>query len=333
MSYTKFREGYLPEDTWGVSKVDDADDIMYLFGVLNQESHPPSRRRPLYDIGTDYDSRELDAISDMWKGFSDFKGTYGFRAQNGLLAWAGLGSTSTVDDSPSVGYYTHTITPAMTLPSYTLQYERTGTGTAWATQYVGCKADSITLYWDAQEIPYLFYRVDWFAKESERMAFTLNNSPELPPTANKNSFKQLQRTYDSVNLPGLRRVEIIIENGLFSEFAHTWSDLDEYVGGIESIIESPEVKYTVNLTYNPDTIEYKFWDEYAADDNDSTAIFKFIRDATYDYLKVTCLGCQVIDNPIAIPDPKTRSILDVVTFHPAKMSIEVVDQIAGGYYT
>lgn len=331
--YDSHRVSHKMEVTPGTSLIVDEDSICYSLGVYNKASQPPGQQRPVYQDATPHDSRELDSLDDLWLGFAEKKGWFAFRAQNGIPAWLGLGASSTSDNDPAGGYYTHTLTPALELPSWTALYERTGpSATDWVTQFSGCKVDALTLAWHATELNKLMYRLDVFCKDQERVPYTLVNAPALPATINTDTYRKVLRTYDSVDIKGLQNLEIIVNNGLVSELVHGWDVGDDsYDGGVESVQENDAVRYTVKMDFHPSVIEFDMWDDHA-DGTGKTAVFTFIRDATYDYIKVTCLGCKIPDYPLTVPDPITRTFMDRVIMQPTQMSIEVVDQIPGGTY-
>ena len=275
-------------------------------------------------------AKEVPADTDLWKNRYELAGTYTLRAQNGILCWAALGKSVTAGAGP----YTHTITPTTDgslLPSFCFQHERTGSATAWRTQFRGCKVNNLTLLYDNTQATCLRMRVNWLAQKTAKVAFSLTNDPILPATANTGPFVNLTRTFAGVNIDGLVSLEISIDNGLYAEYAHTW-DTGVYTGyWPQSFLEAPRKQYRVKFTYHPSTIETTIWDELVVNEsvtpNTSNAVFTWTRGAS-DTIAVTCSDCKVIEHTIETPVVGEEQ-LDTVVLEPRAMSIVVVDSITG----
>ena len=330
MSYTEFRDGYKRETTFGSSIITAAADQTYLWGVMSQESKHPSPTTNILYRATGVNALEVPD-TELWKGVFHLSGMYAILLQNGVVLQAAMGYSSTVDAAP---LYTHTIAPSTAgalLPSFTIQHERTGTGTDWATQFLGCKISSLTLgiNW---EFPALHARVDWIAAEATdpNLGGTnamLTNDPTLPATATKTHypFNGMTRTFDGNDIGGLVSMELTIGNGLTPVFDNTW-DTGTYTGRwAKSFIESPRKEYRLVMQYHPDSDD--MWDELIATGNTKNIVFKWSKSANDD-IEATLTDCQVTSHDIKTPNAGEQ-LIEEVTCEPRQVSFEVKDTIAG----
>lgn len=332
MSYTSFKDGYARETTFkDGTTIDDAADTAYLFGAVSQESVHPSPTTVMNYTSTGVNTKEV-GVGLLWKGVFDLRGMYGLRMQNGILCEMVMGKSSTGAGPP----YTHTITPTTDgalLKSFVINHEREGTATDEEYQFLGCKVDSLVLSQDLQDANFLMAKVEWMAAKAQD-GIALTTPPALPATANTASYIELTRTWDSagtpVSLDGLKSIEIVIANGLYPVYAHT------YDGGVYTgrwpyeFGEAQRKQYRINLVLHQNTIERKLWDELIATGNTKDAVFTWTRSAN-DYIKVTASDCQVIQHDLKTP-PVGDTLLEQVVLEPRALSIEVKDSIAGAAY-
>ena len=264
----------------------------------------------------------------LWKRAFELTGMYPVGLQNGILLWAALGASSTAGAGP----YTHTIgapTDGSVLPSFTIQHERTGTATAWATQFTGCKVAGLTLTC-SEEQKYLIGRVDWIAQKAADPAFVLDNDPTLPPTATTAPYKfaGMTRTYNAAAIDGLVSMELSIMPDLTPIRAHKW-DAGTWTGQwLYSLIEAPRKQYRLTMHVVPDSDD--MWDDAVSQAATSDIVFKWTK-STNDYIQITCTDCALTFHELDTPEVGD-SLVDVVECEPRSLAIEVKDSIAGGYY-
>lgn len=336
-NYTEFRDGYLRETTFGTSLITTAGDTTYLWGAISQEAVHPSPRTTINYRATGLNAQEVPA-GELWKGVFDLSGMYAVGMQNGVLFEAVLGKSSTTDDSPGAGFNTHVITPpddGSLLSSFTIHHERTGTGTDWATQFLGCKIANLTITCGFEQ-KYLIGRVDWIAKKAEDPNLDgtnamLTNDPALPATANTApySWNILTRTFDGNDIDGLTYLELSINPDLMANFVHKW-DSGTYVGRwADSFIEGSRKRYELTMQYHPDSDD--LWDELVATGNTKDIVFKWARHATNDLIEITLSDVQLVHHEVKSPTPGDTLIEEVVC-EPRAVSVSVVDKLEGSDY-
>jgi len=325
-TYSQFKDGYKKEATFGATNTIDAATQTYLWGAVSDQSEHPSPTATVNYRATGVNAKEVPTADDLWKAPYDLRGWYGLRMQDGVVIWAALGKSATVGA-------VHTITPTTDgtlLPSFCFQHERTGTATAWRTQFRGCKIDRLMLSHDMRRADFLMAKVDWVAQKDVKMGFALTNDPVLPATANTAPYVQLTRTFNTVSMDGLVSVDIIIENGLSAVFSHSW-DTGVYTGmWPQSFVEAQRKDYTVRMTLHPSTIETTVWDELVATGNTHDAVFTWTRSAN-DHIAVTCSDCQVVKHTLRTPRV-TEDLLDEVVLRPRAVSVSVKDLLAASAY-
>ena len=330
MSYTEFRDGYKRETTFGSSIITAVGDVTYLFGAVHQASEHPSPVAMIQYTNTGYNTKEVGA-GLMWKATMASRGMYGITMQNGVIILAAMGKRASAGGGP----YTHTITPTTDgslLPSYTINHEQKRTATNEEYQFMGCKVDSLTLVFDMKEAPFLMAKVEWIAAQAQD-GIALTNDPILPATANTDAYVQLQRVWDTggtpVNIDGLQRVEIIINNGLRPIYGHTY-DTTVYTGQWPYMfLEANRKQYQINMLLHPNTVERRMWDSLISTTTAITTTFKFLRSAT-DYILCTATG-PIVEHQLITP-AVGEELLEMVTIEPYAMAFEVVDMIPGATY-
>ena len=331
MSYTEFKDGYAIESsaaggTYGTSTIIAATQT-YLWGVVSQKAVHPSPRTSVIYRATGALAQEVPATY-LWKRQFDLTGMYAVGLQNGILLWAGMGKSTTAGAGP----YTHTIIApddGAQLPSFTIQHERTGTATDWASQFTGCKVANLTLTC-GQESKYLIGRMDWIAQKAADPAFVLTNDPILPPTATISPyyFNGMTRTYNGASIDGLVDMELTISPDLTPVFAHKW-DAGTWTGQwLHSLIEGTRKQYKLTLHLTPGSDD--IWDDSVSQATTSDFVFKWTKSAN-DYIQITCTDCPIIYHELQTPEVG-NTLIDVVECEPRSVTIEVKDMIAGGYY-
>lgn len=341
MVFTRFKDGYAREgaSTYGTTAIADTNATTYLFGVIGQTAVHPSPTTTIEYRATGVSAQEVPA-GELWKGVFELTGMYPVGMQNGVLLQAVMGKSVTQDDTPSAGLYTHTITPPTAvdgalplLPSFTIQHERTGTSSDWATQFLGVKVAALTLTCGFER-RYLISKVDWIAKKAEKVAFTLTTDPELPTTENEGpfTFTNMTPTWDVDGTPatidGLTLMELSISPDFTVERAHTW-DSGTYTGQwLRSLMEAPRKKYNLSMTYHPDNSV--FFEELIATGNTKKITFKFTRTDT-DYILLTLDDCQFKGHEMKTPELGV-ALSEIVKVEPRTVSFTVVDKITSTHY-
>jgi len=327
--YTAFKDGYLIESsaaggTYGTSTIGAAGTQTYLFGVISQKAVHPSPRTTVSYRATGANYYEVPATYH-WKNMFDLTGMYPVGLQNGILLWAALGASSTAASVHTIG----TPTDGAVLPSFTIQHERTGTATAWATQFTGCKVAGLTLTC-SEEQKYLIGRVDWIAQKATDPGFTSTNDPILPPTATTAPYKftGMTRTYNTAAIDGLVSMELSISPDLTAIRAHKW-DAGVYTGQwLYDLIESPRRKYKLTMHITPDSGD--MWDSGASTTLTDDIVFKWTKSAN-DYIQITCTDCPIIYHELQTPEVGDE-LVDVIECEPRSLAVSVKDSIAGGFY-
>lgn len=327
-NYTAFKDGYAIEASYGSTAIANTNATTYLWGVMSQESIHPSPTTTINYRATGVNAYEVPA-GEHWKSFFELSGMYGVAMQNGVLCWAAMGASSTTGTDP----YTHTITAptdGSSLPSFTIQHERTGTATAWATQFLGCKIAGLHLTASFDQ-RILIAKVDWIAKKALDPGFTLTNDPALPATANTDPYHWGMlslKTFNGVDMPGLTELDIFISPDFQIERAHTW-DTGTYTGQwLRSLIESPRRTYKLTMTLHATNDD--IWDDLVATTVTSDFVFKWAR-GTNDYIQVTLTDCPITRHDLITPEVGKISY-SVVEAEPRSISVEVKDSIAGSAY-
>jgi len=331
MSYTEFKFGYAKESVFRTSVIDDVGDTAYKLGAFADAAKHPSASYDAIPIGPGYNSLEV-AAGMMFETSAEMRGFYTLIVQNGIPCWMALGKSATTGTDP----YTHTITPytdGTLLPSFTINVEDEGTATDEEFQWTGCKVDSLVLSHDAKTANILTAKMEWMAgKEADGIALT--TAPQLPPTANTDPYIQLERKYDisgdNLDMDGLQRVDIVIQNGLEPLQAHT-TDAGTYTGEwTYQFLEANMKGYEIQMLLHPSTVERKIWDDKRNHTNTKDYTFKWTRSAN-DYIKVTATNCHVLEHEKITPKAGELMLL-IVRLKPEQLSIEVKDSIAGGLY-
>lgn len=333
--YKDFVDGYKLEasNAYGTSVITAAADVTYLFGAVSQQSVHPSPTMEMIYGGTGIGAQEV-AAGALWKGREVLTGLYGMGMQNAIPIWAAMGKSSTADDTPSAGLYTHTITPPTAvagvlplLPSFTIQHEMAGTATNWQVQFTGCKVASLTLLCGFEN-RILLCMMDWIAQKAVKGTFELDDAPVLPPTANKAPYHFINttRTWDyagaNVALDGLIDMELTINPDVIPHYAGRDRNL-------KNVLEGPRKRYVLKLRYHQGSSA--IWEELIATGNTKELYFKFTRHATDDYIAITLTDCQVIGHELMTPE-LDKPLIEEVTIEPRAVSITAVDKIAGSYY-
>ena len=317
--------------TFGTSPITAAGDSWYNFGIVGKKAIHPSPKTSLLYRATGVNAYEVPA-GNVWKRFFDCTGLYAIGMQNGVLLESAMGYSSTA--GPVGGVYTHTITAPTDgtgNPSFTIQHEKTGTATAWSTQFTGCKVSDLTLTCGFEQ-KYLIARLGIMAKKATKVAFQMTNDPALPATATTScyTFGNLTRTWDyggtPIALNGLIEMELQIVPDLTAIRAHTW-DTGVYTGHwLYQMIEGARKKYSVTMELTPEMDD--IWDELASTAaNTKEVLFKWTKSAS-DYIQVTCTDCTVIEHELITPETGDEDRSHVV-FEPRSLSFEVKDTIAG----
>jgi len=268
----------------------------------------------------------------VWKTLFDNQGMYAVGLQNGILIEAAMGYSSTAGAGP----YTHTIsapTDGTGNPSFTIQHEKTGTATAWSTQFTGCMVSDLTMTCGYEQ-KYLVARVGWMCKKAADPGFQLTADPALPATATETpyTFGTLTRTWDyggtPIALDGLVSMELQVLPDLEGIRAHTW-DTGVYTGQwLYKIIEGARKKYHLTMEMTPEQDD--LWDELVSTTNTKDILFKWTK-STNDYIQVQCTDCMVTSHELVTPKVGEADIAEV-TMEPRSLTWTVVDSIAGGAY-
>jgi len=260
------------------------------------------------------------------------QGFYGMVLQNGIPIWAAMGASSTASS-------VHTITPTTDgsdLPSFTINHEQEGPATAEEYQFTGCKIDALTLVHDLNpDGPnMLMAQMDWMAMKAQD-GIALTTPPALPPTANSDPYVNLTRTWDygsgNVAINGLKKVSIIIGNGLQPLYAHSY-DGGTYTGQWPwRLHEAKRKEYRIVMDLHPITVERQLWDELISLSNTKELYFKWTR-STNDYIEVTATDCQVTEHELKSTGNNKEELVERVVIEPRALSFSVKDSIDGGYY-
>lgn len=331
--YTKFKDGLLRETTFGTSVILQATNT-HLWGVIGEKAIHPSPVTSMNYRATGVNALEVPA-GELYKGRFDLLGMYAIGMQNGVLLESVMGASTTVGADP----YTHTIktpTDGSVLPSFTIQHERTGTGTDWAVQFLGCKVAGLLLTCGYEQ-KYLIARVDWIAQKAIDPGFVLDNDPALPATATTTPyhFNNMTRTLymtpeyaGDEAIDGLTYMELTISPDMTPIFTHKW-DAGTYTGRwLYDLIESPRRKYSLVLEVSPGSDN--MWDELIATGNTKNIIFKWTKSAN-DYIQLKLEDCQFISHEITTPEVGL-DLIERVEIEPRHIEFEVKDSISGDVY-
>ena len=337
-----WKTGYFREAVWNTSTIVDTNGGAgsagtRAFGRMGDDEatvHPtPEAMVQFGDV--DVNKQEVDS-GDVVKTHMETKsGMYTIGIQNGVLFQLVMGLSATVDDSPSAGYNTHTITPpaaiAGALPlldSFTIHHDKIITGTDWSTQYTGCKVSKLELHC-TREDGFLIAVVNWINGGSTTPAFQLAAAPTLPGagTSAHNPdpflFQNVTITYDSNDITkfvsGLR-LEIIPGLDALNVDTENWPD---------EILEALRKDYSIYMDMVPysDTI----YDDLLATTNNKDLVIKLTRDATNDYIEITLSRCWVLKHELITPERGEPDIAEV-KMKPEALSISVVDKLEGSDY-
>jgi hypothetical protein len=322
MSYIHFLDSYALEAIYGTSVITAAGDTTYLLGAIAKNSfHPTPKFRPAYG-GQQVGARE-PAADSISKQDAVYQGNWTIILQNGVPLYLAMGDSATVAGPPHV----HTITPA-SLPSITVQHDRTGTGTDWGIQYTGVMIARSKLLYNAA-VPGLLMNIDWVAQDVADPGFILTSTPALPATATTGGYYDLvTATYDGNDLDGLREFELSIDPGLKALMAN-W-----HLGGVDmqhipvGYVEDYFRRYSLVLKgyWENDDL----WDDAinpAATSKDM--VFKWQKSAD-DYIQITMT--DVVPMYPETTTPPTGQAYEKYELTPTQISIEVKDAVAGAAY-
>lgn len=327
MSFDEFRDGYEIEATPGTSVIDGVGDTAYLFGIISQNSKHPSPKALMRYTATGYNIKEVGA-GLMYKAQMSLRGTYYFILQNGICIYLALGDSSTAGD-------VHTLTPTIDgspIPSMTINHQWLGEGTDEEFQSMGIKVDSLKLIYDMEEPEFLMVEMNVMAMKSQD-GIALTTPPALPATANKLTYENLERKWDTtgtpVNIDGLQYLEISIGNGLTPIYGHTW-DAGVYTGMWPFLLtEAKMKKYRITMDMHTNTVERRLWDSLISTDTAITSTFKFVRSAN-DYILVTAVG-PIVGHELITP-AKDELMIARVEIEPYSMTVDVKDTIDDARY-
>lgn len=336
MVYRDFKLAYAREATYGSTGIVDTNATAYLLGVHGETGVHPAFQMSLEHRGVAVNEQELPT-GEAWKDDLDGTGMYPTGLQNGILLQMVMGGSSTVGEDP----YTHTIGPPAAvagvlpeLPSFTIQHEAFGSSADWAIQYLGTKVSQLLLMCDFEK-KRLKAKVDVIAQKAEKVAFTLTNTPDLPPTKNEASYKfvNLVRTWDvdgtPLQLDSLTHMEFLISPDFEQERAPKWDSVsDEYTGQyLRSLIESPMKRYELKFRYAPESSV--IWEAFLKRTGTENMLFKWTRSVN-DYIQMTLSNCFITRHPIENPVRKSDDV--EVTIVPLNVEFEVKDSIAASHY-
>lgn len=336
--YKYWKDGYArettsyAEQTAGVSDViPNAAATTYLWGVTCEEAKHPSPKTVMIYNATDVNKQEV-TIGNAQKGAAELMGNYAVGMQNGIPIWYVMGGSTTAGGGPP---HTHVVAPPAAvagvlpqLPSFAVQHERTGTATAWRTQYIGCKLLQLILTC-GQDKPFLMGRMDWIAKKAAVVGFALTDNPILPATATEAPyhFNNMTKTFDGNDIAGLTHMEFKISPELTPLRGRTW-DGATYTGRqLKQLIEGPRKIYTLTIRYSP--TNSTLWEEAIATGNTKDIIFKWTKSAD-DYIEMTLTDCQLLHHEMVVP--VEGELMEEVTIEPFGVSFDIRDSIAVAHY-
>lgn len=337
--YTEWKDAYArettsyAEQTAGVSDViPDAAATTYLWGVTCEEAKHPSPKTTMLYNATDVNKQEV-TFGNAQKSVMDLMGNYIVGMQNGVLIWYVMGGSTTAGGGPP---HTHVVAPPAAvagvlppLPSFAIQHERTGTATAWRSQYIGCKMLQLILIC-GQDQPFLLARMDWIAKKAATVGFALTNNPTLPATESIAAyhFNNMTRTFDGNPVLGLSNMEFKINPDFTVQRGNTWDGATFTGRDLVDLIEGPRKLYTLTMQYSPTSSV--IWEELLATGNTKNMVFKWTRSAD-DYIQMTLTDCNVISHDMVVPISGTE-LMEEVTVEPLQVSFDIRDSIAVAHY-
>lgn len=339
--YKYYKVAYKREGAWGTCAFTDATTIGYLLGRLpsNEKAliHPSGVSRILKGA-TAVNSQEY-ATGQIWQAAKDLTGMYPVGIQNGVLLQLVMGKSSTANDTPAAGYYTHTITPptavAGVLPeldSVTLHHEKWFDTTSLTHQYLGCKVASLMLVCE-REYPFLTGQVNWIAKKKQKAGYDLDTDPALPATANTDPFhfSNMTVTYDSQDISAfVQGVEVSINPDITPVFTHDWTG-GSYIGHwVNALIEGHAKVYKLTLKMLPNSTK-DLWDDELAQAGTKDIVIKWSRNSTYDYIQLTANNLWFESHSDETPPVGQEEVAEVVMI-PEAVSWTVVDKLAGSVY-
>ena len=338
-TYNEWIDGYVLEGTWGATGIANSAVTAYMIGMLGDESETEWKTvASLRKAPTAVNAREV-AAERIFKERFNTTCAMVVGVLNGVLLYLVMGDSSTVDDSPAAGYYTHTITPptdGSALPSVTWQHDKKGSASDWGTQMLGASIARLNLAADLSTKGYLVADVAWMAKKPTKPGFVLDDAPALPATANESVFELNNTTvsYNAVDISEyVRGVEFSIGLNLEQIFGHTWT-AGVYDGHWPNqFIPDYTNDYELRLTVTP-------WSDDVYDDlisvtNTAAALkdgyIKFTRHATNDYIQLNFTDFMVYDHPLKTPRQGDEELI-TIEMVPRAVSITVVDKLVKGFY-
>lgn len=339
--YTKWRDGYKRETIWGTSSITAAADITYLLGLMPTDApavHPASV--PTIEYGPT--AVNMQEVSSDMQFVTEYvsSGLYTFGVQNGVFLEFAMGKSATT--GPVSTIYTHAITPPTAvsgvlppLKSFTIHHEKTGSGTSWATQFLGCTVNAMNLKCTLDTL-FLIVGLDIFAKKNTdpNLGGTnamLTTDPALPATANADPFhiNNMTVTYDSVDITEyIAGVELKVNNSLKEVRTPNW-DTGTYVGYYPLMfLHNWRKKYELILTMTPYADD--IFDAVIDPTSSKDIVIKWTRHSTDDYIQAT-MSTKPSGHPMQTPKPGEGELIEV-TFAPYTLAFEVKDKLAGSFY-
>lgn len=331
-TYNEWILGYVIESTWGTSAIGASNVTAYKFGHIGdvEECLMPDPIADLIYSPTAVNALEVIA-GEVYKSTYVSDGFLPMGAQNGVPIGLVMGKSSTVDDSPGAGINTHTLVVQTAVagilplnPSFTIQYEKKGTATDWATQYRGTKIGKLTME-ISRETGYLSYFVDIISKQPADPGFVLDTAPALPVTSNTAlfAFGNTTFTYDTVDISAYITG---MQFEIFPDIRQIYENAEEYPA---QFVEAFRKKYELRLSLTPYADD--MWDELIAAANTKDMTIKLTRHSTDDYISLALSDLMFKKVPQKVPPRNTAEVVEVIA-DPRSVTVTVVDKLEGSDY-
>lgn len=234
-----------------------------------------------------------------------------YKVNDGRFLLMAMGSEAVVGTDP----YTHTLSVARPLPTFTLEFAAMHPTTNLVRRFIGCVVQKLTLSLDVNNV--LFADVDIIARE---VAKYTTKTTMTPVTTAPYNFDQGTLTLNAGTIATLRTFEWTLDNGV---------DPLTHIGG--RMLNAYDQKgadtiATLDLTAKDSTFyDLAFADPPTEIDGD----INMVRTATSDEFKVAIYNMPIDENKIKSPDDVRGGALpERLSLLPEYSEIIVIDSVS-----
>lgn len=234
-----------------------------------------------------------------------------YKINNGQFLLMAMGSEAVVGTDP----YTHTLSVARPLPTFTLEFAAMHPSTNFVRRFIGCIVQKLTLSLDVDGV--LFADVDIVAREVAKYTARTTITPN---TAKPFNFDQGTLTFQAATIATLRNIEWSIDNGVEGLPHIGTRKLNAYSE------RGANTLATMDLTGQDAT----FYDYYIADPpTEVDADINLVRTATSDEFKIAMYNMPIDEHKLKSPDDVEGGVLpERISLLPEYSELIIIDGVS-----